>query len=186
MVNYYEILEVNEKASKEIISKVFKMHIKKNHPDLFQGEEKIRAEETIKLINEAYETLADDIKRKEYDEKLNAENSNVIDDLKDEIEYLKGELTKRQELINNIGQELGILKVQDYQEDEVNNKENNLINGQAVKYQETIKDSYMNDIKRFFMKLSVVIVALLLFCFGVWKITGVNILKGFIENVFLK
>ena len=40
MKNYYEILEVNPKASDEIIKKIYKIKIKKNHPDLFQGEEK--------------------------------------------------------------------------------------------------------------------------------------------------
>ena len=47
MENYYEILEVNEKASIEIIKKVFKIHIKKNHPDLFTGKEKLEAEEKV-------------------------------------------------------------------------------------------------------------------------------------------
>ena len=32
--NYYEILQVNEKATKEVIDKVFKILAKKYHPDL--------------------------------------------------------------------------------------------------------------------------------------------------------
>ena len=48
MKNYYEILEVNPKASEDIINKVYKIKVKKNHPDLFQGEEKKKAEEKTK------------------------------------------------------------------------------------------------------------------------------------------
>lgn len=34
MKNYYEILQVNEKASQEIIEKAYKVLAKKYHPDL--------------------------------------------------------------------------------------------------------------------------------------------------------
>ena len=34
MKNYYEILEVNEKASDEIIEKAYKVLVKRYHPDL--------------------------------------------------------------------------------------------------------------------------------------------------------
>ena len=40
MKNYYKILEVDKKASNKIIKGVYKLHIKENHPDLFQGPEK--------------------------------------------------------------------------------------------------------------------------------------------------
>ena len=66
MKNYYEILEVNEKASQDTISKVFKMHMKKWHPDLYQGEEKIIAENKTKELSEAYNILSDENKRKGY------------------------------------------------------------------------------------------------------------------------
>lgn len=64
MKNYYEILEVNPKASDEIIKKIYKIKIKKNHPDLFQGEEKKKAEEITKELTEAYDILSDTQKRK--------------------------------------------------------------------------------------------------------------------------
>jgi len=53
MKNYYDILEVSRKASKETINKIFKIHMKANHPDLFQGDEKIKAEEKSKELTEA-------------------------------------------------------------------------------------------------------------------------------------
>ena len=70
MNNYYEILEVSKNASKEIIEKAYKVLAKKYHPDLQQGEEIKKAEEKMKQINEAYEILSDDEKRKQYDIKL--------------------------------------------------------------------------------------------------------------------
>ena len=45
MKNYYELLEVNPKASKEIIEKAYKVLIKQCHPDGYIGEEKVFAEE---------------------------------------------------------------------------------------------------------------------------------------------
>ena len=75
MSNLYEILEVSEKASKEVIDKAYHVLVKKYHPDLQQAEEKKNAEEKMKKINEAYEILGNEGKRKEYDislaEKLN-------------------------------------------------------------------------------------------------------------------
>ena len=72
--NYYEILEINEKASQEIIEKVYKVLVKKYHPDLQENAEtKAKYEEKIKQINEAYDVLSDKQKRKEYDAKLELE-----------------------------------------------------------------------------------------------------------------
>lgn len=70
MNNYYEILEVSPNASKEIIEKAYRVLAKKYHPDLQEEHNKESAEQKMKLINEAYDVLSDDIKRKEYDEKL--------------------------------------------------------------------------------------------------------------------
>lgn len=69
MKNYYEILEVDKKASSEIIEKAYKTLVKKYHPDL-QQDNKEYAEEQIKLINDAYDTLSDEVKREEYDKTL--------------------------------------------------------------------------------------------------------------------
>lgn len=69
MKNYYEILEVNKKASQETISKVYKFLAKKYHPDA-NPDNKQEAEEKFKEISEAYEILSNEEKRKEYDEEL--------------------------------------------------------------------------------------------------------------------
>ena len=60
MSNLYEILEVSEKASKEVIDKAYHVLVKKYHPDLQQAEEKKNAEEKMKKINEAYEILGNE------------------------------------------------------------------------------------------------------------------------------
>lgn len=67
MKNYYEILEVDKKASKEIIDKAYRTLVKKYHPDLKEHYEKNAAEDKIKEINEAYDVLSDKEKKEEYD-----------------------------------------------------------------------------------------------------------------------
>ncbi len=69
----YEILEVSENASKEVIEKAYKVLAKKYHPDLQTPKNKQMAEQKMKEINEAYDVLSDDGKRKIYDEKLKSE-----------------------------------------------------------------------------------------------------------------
>ena len=70
MKNYYELLEVSEKASPEVIKKAYITLVKKYHPDLQPDGEKKSAEEKIKDINEAYEVLSDKTKKESYDRKL--------------------------------------------------------------------------------------------------------------------
>lgn len=70
MENYYDILEVSKKASKEIIDKAYRTLAKKYHPDLQTPENKQMAEEKMKKINEAYSVLSDDSKRAKYDMEL--------------------------------------------------------------------------------------------------------------------
>lgn len=68
--NYYDILQVNKNASQEIIEKAYKVLVKKYHPDLQEDGLKHDYEEKLKLINEAYEILSDEEKRKQYDLEL--------------------------------------------------------------------------------------------------------------------
>lgn len=69
MKNYYEILEVNETASQEVIERVYKLLAKKYHPDMNLDNPK-EAEEKFKEVTTAYETLSNSDKRKKYDEEL--------------------------------------------------------------------------------------------------------------------
>lgn len=68
--NYYDILGVKKDASKDDIRRAFKKLSVKYHPDKHindSEEDKKKAEEKFKEINEAYETLSDDNKRQQYD-----------------------------------------------------------------------------------------------------------------------
>ena len=95
MKKYYEILEVNPKASIEVIEKAYKVLVKKYHPDAYEGEEKIYAEQRLRDINEAYKILSDEFLREQYDVELNKENQyNYIykDNYKKEEERKKSRL----------------------------------------------------------------------------------------------
>lgn len=70
MKNYYEILEVNERASQEIIEKAYKILVKKYHPDLYTGEERLYAEQKVRDLNEAYQVLSDNFLKSQYDLEL--------------------------------------------------------------------------------------------------------------------
>ena len=124
MKNYYEILEVNPKASMDIIHKVFKKKKKKWHPDLYQGEEKIQAEQKTKELTEAYETLSDEKKRAEYDEILEQNNNDSkLQNLMVENENLKNGIEKRDYIIRNLLEKAGLRLEEDpydssYEEEE--------------------------------------------------------------------
>ena len=47
-MNYYEILEINEKASPEVIKMAYKALILKYHPDRYQGDKNYAEEMTKK------------------------------------------------------------------------------------------------------------------------------------------
>lgn len=57
----YEVLDIDEKATKEQIKKAYRKQAAKNHPD------KGGSHETMALIIKAYKTLSDDDKRAYYD-----------------------------------------------------------------------------------------------------------------------
>ena len=65
MENYYNILGVTETANEAEIKKAYRKLAMKYHPDRNKGD--LSAEMKFKEINEAYETLSDTQKRKNYD-----------------------------------------------------------------------------------------------------------------------
>lgn len=73
METLYDVLEVSRKASKEVIEKAYKTLAKKYHPDMQTPENRAKAEEMMKKINEAYSVLSDEQKRQKYDERLEVE-----------------------------------------------------------------------------------------------------------------
>lgn len=105
MKNYYEILEVDVKASKEIIDKAFKVLAKRYHPDMQEENKKEWAEARFKEINEAYETLSNPDKKEKYDAQLEyEEHSRYVDLLmqKEDLEVLVKELQTKLAQYTNI------------------------------------------------------------------------------------
>lgn len=102
MKNYYEILEVNPKASKEVIEKAYRVLVRKYHPDLYSGEKQQYAEIKTKEINEAYKILSDEFLREQYDTELEKKeimyrkNNYQIQRNREETKTNRDNLTRRE------------------------------------------------------------------------------------------
>ena len=209
--NYYDILEVNKNASPEIIEKAYKTLVKKYHPDLQENNLKSIYEEKIKKINEAYDILSNQEKRKNYDLFLknneisnddynNLKNENI--NLKNEINYLKNNYKKN-------------LKYNNLENNNINNNYENLnkineeINNTLNK---AYYDAYIQDLKnrgykinyenyfKNFIALILTIIFILIIGFILWHIPFtknylinlytdnplIKFLTDFILNIFKK
>lgn len=71
--NYYEILDVKEDSDAETIKKSYRKLAMQYHPD--RNPNDAVAEQKFKEIQEAYDTLGDESKRKQYDFSRNNQNS---------------------------------------------------------------------------------------------------------------
>ena len=66
--DYYETLGIERTASDDEIKKAFRKLARQHHPDLHTSpEQKKSAEENFKELNEAYEVISDQEKRRRYD-----------------------------------------------------------------------------------------------------------------------
>lgn len=195
--NYYDILEINKNASSEIIKKAYTTLAKKYHPDLQENELKKDFEEKLKLINEAYEVLSNEEKRKQYDielsklepdtEKLITENIN----LKNELNYLR--------------QSINIPNTPDKHIPHYTNEsfeyENQFKFQQELKYQQQIEqakkmayhDAYIQDLKkrgykirykRTFRDYVKNFIALLLTLFILFLLCQIPLIHNFLTNIY--
>lgn len=182
--NYYDILEVNKNASPEIIEKAYKTLVKKYHPDLQENDLKIKYEEKIKKINEAYEILSDYEKRKNYD--LNLKNNEISKDdynslineninLKNEINYLKNTIKNYKNNFENNINYINNPKINKIYEN--NNIKNDEINYNTNKpnYIEYTQNSQNNEsnfkkISKNFLALILTIIFILIIIFILWQI----------------
>lgn len=112
-LNYYEILEIKENASAEVIKAAYKALAKKYHPDT-RSKSNYDSQKTMADINEAYEVLSDENKRSEYDFKRKTHNDakreqypyngTVCDDFKKESSsnYVNVNIEKNDEISEEI------------------------------------------------------------------------------------
>ena len=182
MKSYYEILEVSENASSEVIEKAYKTLAKKYHPDIQPRDKIFWAESKFKEITEAYNVLSDSNLRSQYNVKIGV-GSDILkqyDSLYSENEKLK--------------QEVDSLKVQNeshkYKEKERKKAERQEIRSQlnpkrylkdigTILYNETKKpkEERSKDLKA--LILTIIIVAIIVFIF--WK---VPVLRNFLFPQF--
>ena len=113
MKNFYEILEVNENASLEVIEKAYRVLAKKYHPDAWPPDKVYWAEDRFKEITEAYQTLSNDFLRHEYDLKIGVNTS---------FEDKYNELYRENE---NLKQEVNSMKFKNKSNEYINKIENN-------------------------------------------------------------
>lgn len=187
--NYYDILEVNKNASSEIIEKAYKTLVKKYHPDLQENDLKIKYEEKIKKINEAYSILSDSEKRKNYD--LFLKNNEVsIDDynklyqeniiLKKEINYLKNNYKQNNinNNLNNINYYIENIRKNNYEKYNTEKNEENNSKIENEKYEITYKRILKN-----ILALIITIFIIFIISFILWHIPFT---KNYLINLYEK
>lgn len=80
--NYYETLGVSPSASLKEIKAAYYRCVKQSHPDRFdpeqQSEDWTRANEALRLLNQAYDILSNAARRREYDRKMEAKNQENV------------------------------------------------------------------------------------------------------------
>lgn len=165
MKNYYQVLEVNENASLEVIEKAYKVLAKKYHPDSWPDSKSYWAEDRFKEITEAYQTLSNTELRKDYDMQIGINNSyeSKYTDLYNENEKLR--------------QEVNSMKIRNKSKEYKENSEKNESNSYFKRYSTTIKNLINTEINKpqeerskdlKALLLTIVIVSILIFVF--WKV----------------
>ena len=79
--DYFKILGVSRNATDKEIKSAFRKLARKFHPDLHPHDE--RDESVFKEINEAYEILSDEDKKKSYEEYLSYWSKNIYGNSRD-------------------------------------------------------------------------------------------------------
>ena len=198
MKNYYEILEVDKKASPEVIEKAYKTLVKKYHPDLQNEENHAEYEEKMKEINEAYSVLSDDFKKSNYDEQVKETTISI-----EEYNRLVQENQNLRAQIENINAQFNRSNVTNKT---VNNNQNNTRNDDTISRMsrvmyENIKqaraqaynDAYEQDLRnrgytikykhdlKYYLKFAGCICIMILMLFIIYQIP---IVKKFVNQLY--
>ena len=211
MKNYYKILEVDSKASPEVIDKAYKTLVKKYHPDLQNGIKKNEFEEKMKEINEAYSVLVDSYKRAEYDEQVKRTiiSREEYEKAIHENEMLRNELERNATLNRNVNQSNNIRNNYNQSNEpksEYNGfRDGNTITNMGKVIQEEIKkvkeqayknaynDAYIQDMKnrgykikykrdiKYYIKLIGYILGAILICILIYQIP---LVKSFFTDLY--
>lgn len=196
MKNYYEILEVNENASPEVIEKAYRTLVKKYHPDLQNNEKRLEYEKKMKEINEAYSVLSNDYKKTTYDEQL--KNATVTKEEYQKILQENAILKKRLGKVNQNVQ--NIQKPQNIQNKNIEYTNNTIINMGRV-FQEEIKrvansgnqEKYTQETPskkfkpkhelKYYRKYIILIICVILACILIYQIP---VVKNFFAQLYEK
>lgn len=125
----YKILNIKPNATNDEIKSAYRKMAKEFHPDLYANNPLIKlAEEKLKEINEAYEVLSDETKKKQYDkQRLNPQANN-------ESYYEQEETNKAQQNTNQNNQEYNNNNNNNYNNNYNNNNNNNYNNNNNNNY----------------------------------------------------
>lgn len=128
MKNFYEVLEVSENASQEVIDKAYRTLAKKYHPDIQPVNKLFWAETKLKELNEAYEVLSNPSSREKYNLKIGLDSNDNFAMYSENIK-LKRELEN--EKIKNA--------TKNYKSEKSKNKKSSFFFDSASSYFQTIK-----------------------------------------------
>ena len=192
MKNYYEILEVDKNASQEVIEKAYRTLAKKYHPDLQQGLKQQEYAEKMKIINQAYDVLSNDVKRQEYNQKI--ENETIS---REQHERIMQENYKLKQQINQMGNQQtsqqNYKQVQQMDEGTIINMSRILNEQMKAARKQAYYDAYIQDLQnrgykirykrdiKYYLKLIKIIAITILIGFLIYQIPFV---KNFFTNLY--
>lgn len=202
--NYYEILQINQNASPEIIDKAYKTLAKKYHPDLQEAINKKESEEILKEINEAYEILSNPDKKALYDQNIKNKyiSQEDYDEMYQENQNLKKAINNMQNSNYNNTNSKAYYNQKTNQEYEKMKKAQELqYQKQQLAYQQQLEqarqkayhDAYIQDLKnrgyrikykkslKDYIKGIVTIIIILIILFGIYQIPFI---KKFFINMY--
>jgi curved DNA-binding protein CbpA len=117
-MEYYDLLGVSEKFTEAELKKAFRICCKIHHPDNNKGKEK-EAGDIFAQVKEAYDTLKDPEKRKEYDRKGKVKKEGNIEERL--VKFYNNEILP-QLLANHSLYELELYGIKDLMTDKIKNK----------------------------------------------------------------